>query len=89
MIVVYDVDVLQKFNIISNYDYGCLVEIPLGLPPTTISMSFLEVQLPIVKSPSMLHNSNQEINPNVGSQQLPVEDLVKVSTPNKSKPPSP
>jgi hypothetical protein len=37
----------------------------------------------------MLHSSNQEINPSVGSQQFPIEDLVKVSTPNKSKPPSP
>lgn len=89
MTIVHDVDVLQRFNIISNYDYGCLAKIPLGLLPTTISMSFSEVQLPIVKGPSLLHSSNQEINPSVGSQQFLVEDLVKVSTPNKFKPPSP
>jgi hypothetical protein len=44
------------------------------------------------KSPSILYSSNQEINPNVGNQQLHVEatkDLAKVSIPNKSKPPSP
>ncbi len=73
---------------ISNYDCGCLAKIPLDLLPTTISMSFSKVQLPIVKGPSMLHSSNQEINLGVGSQQFLVEDLVKVSTSNKSKPPS-
>jgi hypothetical protein len=51
----------------------------------------LEVQLLIIKGPSILYSSNQEINPSVGNQQLHVEaieDLVEISTPNKSKPPS-
>jgi hypothetical protein len=55
-------------------------------------MSFLEVQLLIMKGPSILYSSNQEISPSVGNQQFHVEateDLAKVSTPNKSKPPSP